>query len=193
MNTMQQDFTKDDQQITGLSVAIKSNNDQVLSQLYQKNYPKVRRYLLDNQGSETEAKDIYQEAFIVVWSNIQLNKFLPETENEFAAYLFQVSKNKWIDVLRIQKRRIIVPASDMEEQQEVNLDISEAENMYTVLIKKNFSKLGQTCRELLTSFYFDKVSLHNIAASRQWTEATAKNNKYRCIQQLRALVKKEKN
>ncbi|HEY0040609.1 MAG TPA: hypothetical protein VGB71_08105, partial [Flavisolibacter sp.] len=56
-------------------------------------------------------------------------------------------------------------------------------------VRENFTKLGNNCRELLNRFYFQKESLRTIALAFQWTEATAKNNKYRCLQQLRELIK----
>lgn len=189
---MQQDTFTNDSNKDGLSGAIRSNNEQVLSELYQNNYFKVERYVMDNHGSIAEAKDIFQEAFIAVWQNVQLNKFSPESETIFSAYLYNVSKYKWIDVLRKQKQKVMVPTADVTEQEDLNLHLNEPDDIYASLIKKHFVKLGKTCKEILIQFYFNSLSLHTIAASRQWTEATAKNNKYRCIQRLRAFVKTEK-
>lgn len=192
MNTMQQDTFTNDSNKDGLCGAIRSNNEQVLSELYQNNYFKVERYVMDNHGSIAEAKDIFQEAFIAVWQNVQLNKFSPESKTAFSAYLYKVSKYKWIDVLRKQKQKVMVPAADVTEQKDLNLHLHEPDDIYASLVRKHFVKLGKTCKEILIQFYFHSLSLHTIAASRQWTEATAKNNKYRCIQQLRAFVKTEK-
>jgi DNA-directed RNA polymerase specialized sigma24 family protein len=41
---------------------------------------------------------------------------------------------------------------------------------------------------VLTLYYFMKQSMSKIAAVFSWTEATAKNNKYRCLQRLRNMV-----
>ena len=58
--------------------------------------------------TEEEAKDIYQEAFIIVWRNVQLEKFTPGNESEVAGYLFNVAKYKWIDHLRSNHFKKIV-------------------------------------------------------------------------------------
>lgn len=56
-------------------------------------------------------------------------------------------------------------------------------------IKEQFKKLGSTCREVLIRFYYRKESLRLIAGHFDWSEATARNNKYRCLQQLREHLK----
>ncbi|GAL71786.1 RNA polymerase sigma factor [Jejuia pallidilutea] len=61
--------------------AIKSNNTKVLKQLYTSNYPKVEALVLKNSGSVAHAKDIYQEAFITVWTHVKQNKFTPHNDS----------------------------------------------------------------------------------------------------------------
>ena len=190
MNSMQQDTTLNANKAEELSVAIRSNNELVLSGLYRNNYYKVERFVVENNGSIDEAKDVFQEAFVAVWRNIHMHKFSPISESVFTAYLYQVAKYKWIDTLRSQQRKVMVPEADVSAMEDVHLN--EHDNIYISLVRKHFAKLGQTCREILVLFYFHDQSLQKIALARQWTEATAKNNKYRCIQQLRSLVKTEK-
>lgn len=170
-------------------IAIKNNSDPQLQQLYLANYPVVEKYVIQNSGSAEEAKDIFQEAFIAVWRNIQLEKFIPQTENSLNAYIFQVSRNKWISYLRsaVHKKTTALP-----EQLEDNIaaeDLSSAESDYLDAVVANFKKLGDNCREILKRFYYGKESLKHIAAGFNWTEATARNNKYRCIEKLRNLLK----
>ncbi len=187
MNFMQKDTISKESNEQELCVAIRSNNELILSSLYRNNYFKVERYVIENNGSITEAKDVFQEAFVAVWRNIQMHKFSPLSENDFTAYLYQVSKYKWIDTLRSQQRKVLFIQTDVDGMEDVLLN--EHDNKYVSLVRKHFANLGQTCREILVLFYFQNQSLQKIALARKWTEATAKNNKYRCIQQLRSLVK----
>ncbi len=57
---------------------IKANDEKVLGELYRHNYRKVENYILKNSGTAEHAKDIFQEAFLALWPNVQLNKFQPE-------------------------------------------------------------------------------------------------------------------
>jgi RNA polymerase sigma factor (sigma-70 family) len=169
--------------------AIKENNEAALKALYQQNYPKIESYVMANNGTADEAKDIYQEAFIAVWRNIQLNKFTPVSETSLAGYLYQVAKNKWLDHLRSGHYKNVVPLEGHENGTHRVEELPDNQQAYLAAIRQNFTKLGNSCRELLNRFYFQKESLRTIALAFQWTEATAKNNKYRCLQQLRELIK----
>src|SRR5690349_2029 len=82
---------------------IKAHDEQALKKLYTDNYPRVEHYILNNSGSVEDAKDLYQEAFIATWRNIMLGKFTAVHEGSENAYLFQIAKNKWLDVLRGQR------------------------------------------------------------------------------------------
>lgn len=166
--------------------ALRANDEKTLRQFYQHNYPKVERYVLDNSGSIDEAKDIFQEAFIAVWRNIQLDRFQPQHSSSLDAYLLQVAKHKWLDQLRSSKR---APVISLETNGvELIPELPEATLQQIGLIKAVFGKLGDLCQEVLQRFYYGKQSMRDIAAAMKWTEPTAKNNKYRCLQKLRELL-----
>ncbi len=169
--------------------AIKDNDEMVLKSLYTVNYPKTERYILENSGTSDEAKDIFQEAFIAVWRNIQLDKFKPENETALSGYLFQIAKFKWIDILRANKKKRIVAIEEEHTVIEQYTEPLEADQeLYVNAVKKGFQSIGESCKELLTRFYFKKESLRQISEALDITEATARNNRYRCIQRLKSLI-----
>lgn len=167
--------------------AVSANNEKALKLLYLTNYPKLEQYVLNNSGSTDEAKDIYQEAFIAVWRNIQLGRFQLHNGSSLDGYLFQVAKHKWLDHLRATKRRQMVALTDSDGMHEKDMEAEETELLQH--IKKNLLLLGSVCQDLLKRFYYNRQSMRTIAADMDWTEATARNNKYRCLQRLRELVK----
>ncbi len=157
-----------------------------LQRLYVSGYPAAERYVLKNNGTSDHAKDIFQEAFIATWRNIKLGKFIPEHENAFAAYLLRVVRNKWIDHLRSAQHKKSVALHEMIiDQKEEELPLPDQDEKLD-RIRERFEQLGDTCRQLLTRFYYKKESLKTISEWFGWTEATARNNKYRCIERLRA-------
>lgn len=173
-------------------LSIMANDEKVLKHYYQNNYPKVEKYVLDNSGTVEEAKDVYQEAFIAVWRNIQLGKFQPQHESSLDGYIYQVAKNKWLDQLRSAKRLRVVPLNERTNSVEEAPAISEEEQLLINAIKANLLLMGETCKEVLMRFYYRRESMRTISAALKWTEATAKNNKYRCLQRLRELLKTNK-
>lgn len=170
---------------------LKSDDEQTLKALYLASYRALANFVLRNTGSEDDAKDIYQEAFIVVWRNVQLDRFAPINEGEFGAYLIRVGKNKWIDVLRKSKHNKVVPLDEHYDTENTVEEFTNEVDTYLDWVKIQYKHLGNRCRELLGKFYFRKQSLREIAEGYGWTEASAKNNKYRCLKQLRDLVMKE--
>jgi RNA polymerase sigma factor (sigma-70 family) len=172
--------------------AIKANDERTLKALYQENFPKIQAYVLANNGTADQAKDVYQEAFIAVWRNIQLNKFQPDSETAVQGYLYQVAKNKWLDYLRSGHYTKTVRVEDERLKQMQHEDITEAETEYIEMVKSSFLKIGDNCKELLTRFYYAGESMKQIALAFGWTEASARNNKYRCVEKLRALIKERR-
>lgn len=163
--------------------AIRQNDDKVLKWIYQKNYPKVQQMVMANSGTSEQAKDIYQEAFLAFWMNIKTNKFLPGNESAISGYIYQISKNKWLDTVRSQSFKKTVYPENFPETLEEEIDDKES---LLIKIEGAFEKMGDTCRDLLTRFYYQKENLTKLAIHFGWTEATTKNNKYRCMEKLRA-------
>lgn len=168
--------------------AICQNDENALKWVYQENFPKVKQMVLTNSGNGEQAKDIYQEAFLCFWTNIKNGKFRPENGSALSGYLYQISKNKWLDTLRSQAyKRTVLRENVPEKIEEESVD-NEA---VLVQIEGAFAKLGENCRELLTRFYYKKESLSSLADYFGWTEATTKNSKYRCMEKLRGSLTKE--
>lgn len=171
---------------------IKNCESSMLETIYSANYFKTEYYILQNSGSKEDAKDIYQQAFTIRWRNVQNNRFSPATQDEVAAYLYRVAKNKWIDHLRSGYRTKTIHTNLTSENVKDDEAVNTADDEKIALIKKAFEKLGESCRELLTGFYYKKMSMKKIAEKMGWTDATARNNKYRCVEKLRELLNKEK-
>jgi DNA-directed RNA polymerase specialized sigma subunit len=51
---------------------------------------------------------------------------------------------------------------------------------------ESLQKLGENCQRILRLFYFEKKSMEVIAQEMEYTNAeNAKNQKYKCLQQLK--------
>lgn len=169
--------------------SIKANDQNALKELYAQNFEKIRVYILCNKGTEADVKDIFQEAFLAFWRNVQLDKFEVLHTNAIQSYLLRIAKNKWIDHLRKRKRIIVSEDVGVEDlDQKISADFSIEEEEYYEKIKIQFSKMGNPCKELLYRFYYRREKLKAIAVFFEWKESTAKNNKYRCLQKLRKSI-----
>lgn len=169
--------------------AIKANDKKVMQQFYVYNFGRVKQFVLQNNGNTDDAKDIYQEAYLAVWRNIKMDKFDPKHNGALEAYLFQIARHKWLDHLRSLRYK---NTASWKPEHEVLTNFEEIDDKTVERIrsmKACFRQLGENCRRLLTRFYYDKESMKDIAEDMGWTEATAKNNKYRCMERLREMMK----
>ena len=173
------------EQNTGNHFTVLANDEKALEALYIANFYKTEAFVLANSGTADEAKDIYQEAFIAAWQNIRAGRFVAQNSSSIEAYLFQIAKFKWYDHLKAAKKMNVVKE---EEESVVEVTYNEEEESYIEKVQHHLKNLGEPCRQVLTLFYFMKQSMTKIAAQFSWTEATAKNNKYRCLQRLRNMV-----
>src|SRR5690606_7795964 len=143
----------------------KRNDDKAMEGVYLEVVPKVRAHILKNNGDEEQAKDIFQEAFLACWKNIKEDRF---QGGNIPGYLFSIAKNKWTDHLRSPRFKRTVFANSRrgwEWKGEEPLDEeagSQAEAIDKVL-QSALSQLGQSCRELLRLFYYERRSMEEIS------------------------------
>lgn len=177
--------------------AFLTNNESAMQNFYLSEFPKTQYFILKNGGSKENAKDIFQDAFFACWKQLDSGKFKPENSAQIEAYLFQTVKNKWIDWTRSKAKRKTVSIDTHShqmvgsEEQSQMVDQENKEWKLSITLKA-FEQLGQSCRDILTQFYFQKLSLRQIADKLNMEEASAKNKKYRCIQKLKELALQEK-
>ncbi|MCB0466386.1 MAG: sigma-70 family RNA polymerase sigma factor [Aequorivita sp.] len=169
-------------------VLIKQNDATTLKILYKTNFAKVKRYVLKNSGDEQQAKDVYQEAFVAMWRNIKDDKFSSESETAINGYLFQIAKYKWLDYVRSVKYKNTTFINREIEYDEPDTDENEIQNKKIKLIMDSINQLGERCQLLLKLFYFERKSFKEIAEIMAMDEASARNAKYRCQEQLKKMT-----
>lgn len=172
--------------------AFLTNKEEPLKQFYMTQFPKTKYYILKSGGSLENAKDVFQEAYFICWKKLSMEKFMPKNPAEIEAYFFTIAKNKWIDQIRsATKNKTISIDTKMphltEDETGGFLELENKEKQMAITLEA-FEKLGQGCKDLLTQFYFEKLSIRTIAAALNMEEASAKNKKYRCIQKLKELA-----
>lgn len=172
--------------------AIKNNDSIVLKELYVSNYPKIEALVLKNSGTIEHAKDVYQDAFITIWKHVKNEKFIPQNETALQGYLYSIARNKWLDVLKSKSFKNLKPLNNeslrvvRDEEENIYNDEFETKKLSTAM--DAFKNLGQPCKQLLSTFYFEKKSLRDIASKLKIEETTVRNKKYRCMEKLRAMV-----
>ena len=111
-----------------------------------------------------------------------------QDQSRISTYLYALCRNIWISKLR---KRKIIHSIDDNPGIEGKIKVQELEDNYDKVkaLEKVLGTLGAACQKILKLFYYQKASLKDIALEMEITEKTAKNTKYRCMQNLRANFK----
>jgi RNA polymerase sigma factor (sigma-70 family) len=161
---------------------IKQDGDRVLTDLYTRYRTEFIQWLSSRLGCDGElAKDIYQQSILIFYENIQSGKLTTIT-SQVKTYLFSIGRNKYYEAVREQRKResFILEKSDDESFPEELLQQVEA----------NLDRLGEPCRSLLIEYYYHKRSMEQLVAMFDYKNAdSAKNQKYKCLERLRKLMK----
>lgn len=166
---------------------IYKQSEEVLGKFYALHYPMILQLVLMNNGSEQDAKDIYQEAIIVLCEKINKGSF--ELNSKLKTFIYSVSRRLWLKRLQLQTRfsgnlkdfeEISAPEEDLEHH------TRKEEHFHAMGIALN--KLGEPCKTLIEDFYMHDQSMLQISEKFGYTNPdNAKTQKYKCMQRLKKL------
>jgi RNA polymerase sigma factor (sigma-70 family) len=166
---------------------IRKKNEVALRELYKTHYPMVRSLILSNSGSESEAKDVYQEAVIAFYERLQDHNFTLTCK--IKTYLYAVCRRLWLKRLS-EKKRYHGKIEEHETFIGVEEEVEEIENREDEFkrMKQSLEDLGEPCRTIITDFYIANLTMEDITVKFKYTNAdNAKNQKYKCLQRLKKL------
>ena len=104
------------------------NERQSIETIYRDNYPVIQAFILNNSGNPDEAKDIFQEAMIVLYEKAVSGTF--ELNCLLKTYLYSVCRRLWLKRLQ-QLQRLSSPLEHGEETITVEEDIEAHEKRDT--------------------------------------------------------------
>ncbi|WP_462253766.1 RNA polymerase sigma factor [Ferruginibacter sp.] len=164
-----------------------ANDKQAIETIYRGNFAMVQSFILNNSGSQDDARDIFQEAMIVLFEKSRLDSF--ELSSQLKTYIYSVCRRLWLKRLN-QMQRYSGSLDNVEEtvQVEEDLETHEKRNADFTLMETAMSKIGEPCKSLLDAYYIQKKHMQEIAADFGYTNAdNAKTQKYKCLMRLKKL------
>lgn len=146
---------------------------------------------------EDERLDLFQDSFIIMWENIEHGALCQESGGVYAfsagerhevpditAYFMRIVRNKYRELLR---RKGKLPIFAVDEDELPDMVAEDAAASRHLLICDSFMGLPERCRQILTMFYYDGMSLEEIldALGRDGTYNGLKTRKHKCMQSLK--------
>lgn len=167
--------------------ALALNDSKVIEFVYRDNYPMIQAFILNNNGDIDEARDIFQEAMIVLFEKAKSEKF--ELHCQLKTYIYSICRRLWLKRLQ-QLQRYGKPTEFFEDTVPVEEDfeLHEKNNADFALMENALSKVGEPCKSLLEAYYIQNKNMQEISTDFGYTNAdNAKTQKYKCLVRLKKL------
>lgn len=155
--------------------------------IYSDNYNTIQSLIINNNGTSDDARDIFQEAMIVLYEKVKTENF--ELNCQIKTYVYSVCRRLWLKRLQ-HMGRYITEVGNIESTipVEEELENHERKNVEFEMMDLAISKLGEPCKSLIEAFYLQKKNMQEIAADFGYTNAdNAKNQKYKCLMRLKKI------
>lgn len=161
--------------------------DAALSHLHRQMYLMVVRFVKRYRGGQADAEDVFQDGLVALYKLARQGKLAHDVNVE--AYLFSICKNIWFKYLKKRKETV--------ELDKVAYDLPVAEvQLFSLLseerqslIEQLLSRLGESCKKILTYYYYDRLRMKRIAELMEYAnDQVAKNKKSNCMKGLKELL-----
>jgi RNA polymerase sigma factor (sigma-70 family) len=178
---------KSDPNEIALLEGLARNDRHAAETLYRQHFSMVQSMVIHNNGTSDDARDIFQEAMIVLYEKSRSGSF--ELNCLLKTYVYSVCRRLWLKKLG-QRQKYVPDMNGIEETVSVDEDVEMHEQRQGEfqVMEKALLNLGEPCKSLLEAFYLQKRNMTEIAGSFGYTNAdNAKNQKYKCLMRLKKL------
>ncbi len=168
-------------------LGILNDSKEILNRLYVTYFPMILQFVLNNNGNEDDAKDVFQESVIVLYNKVKSGNF--ELNSKLKTFIYSVCRRLWLKRLNAQSRTIrniedyyeFIPVEDDLERHE------EKDRQFEVM-ELALSQLGEPCKTIIEDYYMQNKSMQEICEKFGYTNSdNAKTQKYKCLQRLKKL------
>lgn len=175
---------------------LRNGNPNYLTFIYDSIFPACAKFIKSNNGSLNDAKDVFQEALIILYKNVQKVSF--ELTSSLSTYLFAIVRNLWLkQIVRSKRKGQIINfeeygvglLSKTSHEKMIEEDGKAYKHRALNLVIQN---LKEDAKYIITNYYFEKKSLKLIAKEMGYSEAYIRVKKNRVMDKLRqALLNKK--
>lgn len=173
--------------------ALINNNVVLIKELYQKWGPEVRNFVIKNNGTAEDAKDIFQETIAAVLLKIRKEKFTLTVP--LGGYLYFIYRAKWFNKLSKNKKEpvTIEDINRYTNETATNQPAEETQllELRLKIYKACFKKLSEKCQQILNAKYSEGLRSNVVMQQLQLPSIGAVNKKmFDCRENLRKLIMK---
>lgn len=156
-----------------------AENDDVLLYIYKNSYRPVRHLITTNSGNEEDARDIFQEALVILFKKLKSNNL--RLYCSVSTFIYSIARLLWLKELKIRGKEVS-GYNDYDNYVDENSNIIKVYeyNERLSFYRRIFEQLSEDCKKILQmvmkSFTIQEITKIMGYSSEQHT----KNRRYRC-------------
>lgn len=166
--------------------ALIDRSDEAVTELYRRVRGPVYR-IIKQDGSHPKhiVDDVIQDGLLILYEKLEKGEYEPKPDARFHSFFIQICKYVWLNVKsKEDRRKTLAQASVGTQDGPVESFIQELAKEQEALLAELMAKMGETCRKILTLFYFYNQSFAEIEPALNFAPNTGRQKKDRCLKKL---------
>jgi RNA polymerase sigma factor (sigma-70 family) len=164
--------------------------NEVMHPLYHQYAGAVSAHVINNGGSRQDADDVFQETVVAFIDLVKKGKYRGEAQVK--TLLVGIGRHVWLNELK--KRKSLDRRGEVFELHKGSTETDGFEGLDQRELHQRFltllSRLGDTCKSILTLFYYENKSFKEIVDETDYeNEQVVRNKKYKCMKELSDMIK----
>ena len=132
-------------------LGIAKRDNQVIQFVYTENFGKINHLIINNNGSEDDAEDIFQEALIILFKRLREQKDF-HLSSSFSTYIYSIARLIWLKKLRDPKKMHV---TELNQEMEDYLEFEEPppvqdKDLRMAVYQRNLKLIPEDCQKILT-------------------------------------------
>ena len=165
---------------------LREERERRFEELYETAFPAVAAFVSKMNGSFQDAKDIFQDALVIYFEKSGGPTFgvvsMPER------YILGIAKHLWIR--KFKEDRKIISLDSLEST--ISIPEDYFPSLHSNRLLQILENTGKKCMDLLRGFYFEKLTMREMARSRGYSnEHSVTVQKYKCLEKIRESIKEK--
>lgn len=131
-------------------IGLKKRDNQTLQYIYSNHYDLVRQLIINNNGSDDDAEDVFQEALIILFKQLR-DEDQFELTSAFGTYIYSVARLIWLKKLRELKK---MDVTELKREMEEFIEFEEPppvqdKDLRMAIYQRNLLLIPEDCQQIL--------------------------------------------
>lgn len=164
---------------------IRKQDEKILNWLYDNYLQSVKRYVLQNNGSEEDVSDVFQDSIIILYRQITEDNLKLTTD--LKGYFYGIARNVWNAQIRKKQKTTELESDIADEEETEDIDNAILEKIVSRVIEKL-----KPDQQMVLNLFSEGYSYEEIALKMNLKNETyARRKKYLCKEIFLKLVKED--